>query len=233
MSTTWLITGTSRGLGYEFVRQLVEDPANTVFATCRTPEKAEKLHALKPKGKLHILQLDQEDKTSVDKAAKEVEKLLEGKGLDYLLNSAAAQYGGNDSAVTLDSQQFMDTIKNCVLGPALVVQALVALVEKGNKKVIMNMTSGLASIGLDCGPKNASYSIAKTALNMYTYKLAKEKPDLITFVIDPGWVKTDMGGPGAMLEPDFSIGNMLKTIKGATQKDSGTFKRYNGEPIPW
>ncbi|KZO98934.1 NAD(P)-binding protein [Calocera viscosa TUFC12733] len=233
MSTTWLITGTSRGLGYEFVRQLVEDPTTIVFATCRTPAKAEKLHALKPKGKLHIVQLDQEDKASVDAAAKEVEKLLEGKGLDYLLNSAAAQYGGNDSVLSMDSKEFMDTIKNCVLGPALIVQAFIGLVAKSNKKVIMNMTSGLASIALDCGPKNASYSIAKTALNMYNYKLAKERTDIIAFVMDPGWVKTDMGGPGAMLEPDFSIGNMLRTIKAASEKDTGTFKRYNGEPIPW
>jgi len=232
-NTTWLITGASRGLGYEFVRQLVEDPTKIVIAACRTPATADKVHALKPKATMHIVQMDQEDKASVEAAAKEVEKLLGGKGLDYLLNVAATQNGGEDTALKFDPQQFMDTFKNCVLGPALINQAFLPLIEKSNKKVVMNMTTGLASIGIDAGPKCASYSIAKTALNMYNYKLSKERPDLIAFVMDPGWVKTDMGGPGAVLEPEFSIGHMLKTINSLTPKDTGTFKKYSGEPVPW
>lgn len=53
-----------------------------------------------------------------------------------------------------------------VVGPLLVLRAFLPLVEAGSRKVVVNMTSGLASIGLDIGPKNASYSIAKAGTNM-------------------------------------------------------------------
>jgi len=95
------------------------------------------------------------------------------------------------------------------------------------------MTSGLASIGLNFGAKNASYSISKTALNMLTYKQAKEKEDFIVICIDPGWVKTDMGGKEAMLEPTESITPIIDFLKRLTKKESGGFFGYNGSPKPW
>lgn len=81
------------------------------------------------------------------------------------------------------------------------------LIERGNRKVIANMSSSLASIGIDYGVQHSSYSISKAALNMLvckselpslvakfvtiqTYKQAKERPDLIPLLVDPGWVKT-------------------------------------------
>ena len=60
----------------------------------------------------------------------------------------------------------MFALQSNLVGPILVTQNLLPLLEKGKRKVIMNMTSGLASMGLDIGPKCASYSISKTALNM-------------------------------------------------------------------
>ena len=73
---------------------------------------------------------------------------------------------GNDEAFNSTPEELMKTFQNNVVGPALTAQAFLPLLEKGNRKVIMNMTSGLASVGLNCGPKCASYSISKTALNM-------------------------------------------------------------------
>jgi NAD(P)-dependent dehydrogenase (short-subunit alcohol dehydrogenase family) len=60
----------------------------------------------------------------------------------------------------------MDTLRDNVAGPALLSQQLVPLVEKSGRKVIVHITSGLASFGLNFGSKNASYTISKTALNM-------------------------------------------------------------------
>lgn len=57
-------------------------------------------------------------------------------------------------------------MQNNVIGPALIAQHFIQYLEKGNRKVLMNMTSGLASIGLNLGKKCASYSISKAALNM-------------------------------------------------------------------
>ena len=73
---------------------------------------------------------------------------------------------GDDVAFNTTSEMLIKTFQNNVVGPALTAQAFLPLLEKGNRKVIMNTTSGLASIGLGIGPKCASYSISKTALNM-------------------------------------------------------------------
>ncbi|KAI0823502.1 C-factor [Trametes gibbosa] len=231
---TWLITGTSRGIGLELSRQLLADPTNVVVAACRTPDKATALHALKDgaKGTLHIVTLDVTDDASIRSSRAAVEAALGDRGLDYLYNNAAVNEA-NDTAFGLDGAVAVRTFQANVVGPALVAQTFLPLLDRGARKVIVNMSTGLASIGMPGGPKCASYSISKTALNMLTYKQKAERPDITTIVLDPGWVKTDMGGEGAVLEPEFSVSNILKVVTSLTTKDSGKFFRYNGEEIPW
>ena len=94
-----------------------------------------------------------------------------------------------------------------VVGPTLVTRTFMPLIERGNRKVIVNISSAVASIGANYMGQHVSYSISKAALNMLvcksepwhitaqfvfiqTNKQAKERPDLIPFVVDPGWVKT-------------------------------------------
>ncbi|KIJ40231.1 hypothetical protein M422DRAFT_174012 [Sphaerobolus stellatus SS14] len=235
---TWLITGSSRGIGLEFVRQILAG-GDRVFATARNPDKSPELQeiaAAAEPGHVHLVQLDTRDAESIKAAAKKVEELLNGDGLDYLLNNAARVSGGNDSPTTIDPDNFMDFMRVNILGPALVFQAFVPALDRSKRPegpVVMNTTSGLGSIGLDCGVKNASYSISKCGLQMLTYKESKEKPNIICFVLDPGWVKTEMGGEGAFLEIPFSVSHQYKVITSATQKDNGGFKRYDGENLPW
>jgi len=219
----------------ELTRQLVASPSNFVIATCRSPDSATALQALKSdaKGTLHILALDTGDETSIRESVKAVDAILGGKGLDYLYNNAAVMDGGNDSAFNFSYAALLNTLKVNVAGPALMAQLYIPYLEKGKRKVIVNITSGLASIGLDFGDKNATYSVSKTALNMLTYKQAKARPDLIAYVIDPGWVKTDMGGPGAMLEPHETVAKQLKLATSVTAKDSGKFFSHAGEEIVW
>ncbi|KAH9887905.1 C-factor [Cubamyces lactineus] len=215
-------------------RQLLADPSNTVIATCRNPDGATGLHALKDsaKGTLHIVQLDVSDEESIRNSYKAVEPLIGDKGLDYLYNNAAINEGF-DTAFNFTSDRMLRTIKANLIGPAVIAQTYLPLLEKGKRKVIVNMSSGLASIGLDLGDKCATYSISKTALNMLTYKQKAERPDITAILIDPGWVKTEMGGEGAVLEPEFSVSNVLRVVTGLTNKDSGKFFRYTGEEIPW
>ncbi|KAI9068430.1 NAD(P)-binding protein, partial [Trametes sanguinea] len=164
---TWLITGTSRGIGLELTRQLLADPANTVVATCRNPDKASDLHALKDgaKGKLHVVRIDVADEDSIRDSFKVVEQLIGDQGLDYLYNNAAINEA-DDRAFSFSSAVAIRTFQANVIGPAVLAQTYLPLLEKGRRKVIVNMSSGLASIGLNLGPKCVTYSISKTALNM-------------------------------------------------------------------
>lgn len=66
----------------------------------------------------------------------------------------------------------MERFVSNVVGPALVVKSMLPYIEKGQKKVVLNMTSGLASISSNFGAFSASYSISKTALNMLVWPLS-------------------------------------------------------------
>lgn len=231
---TWLVTGSNRGIGLEYVRQLISSASNIVIATCRNPVAASELQALKDIaiGNLYIHKLDVTDPESIDTSLALVKDILDIHGLDYLINNAAVTEG-NDLAFSMTMSGLMNSLQANVAGPALISQVYLPYLEKSKRKVIVNMTSGLSSIGLDCGKKNASYSIAKTALNMLTYKQATERHDLISFVIDPGWVKTEMGGEGAVLEPHESVSALLKFAVDATKEHSGKLFKSTGEPLPW
>ncbi|KAI0070569.1 C-factor [Panus rudis PR-1116 ss-1] len=231
---TWLITGSSRGLGLEFVRQLTSSPYNIVIATCRNPEKADSLRSLRPipESTLHIVQLDISDASSIQAAKDKVSEILGDKGLDYLINNAAIN-NGNDTPFNFSVQGFRDTFYTNVVGTSMVAATLSPLIEKSNRKVIINMNSGLGSIGLDAGPANMTYSASKAALNMVTYKQTVSRRDFVCLSVDPGWCKTDMGGKDADLEPSESVAGILKLATTVTTENSGKFYRYDGEELPW
>lgn len=102
----------------------------------------------------------------------------------------------------------------------------------------MNMTSCLSSMAYSKS-KNANdstaYSISKAGLNMLTVHQSVDLKDkgIIAICMDPGWVKTSMGGDEAPLEKEESISGMLKCLKGLTAKDSGKLYMYSGEERPW
>jgi len=218
------------------VRQLLQSPSYTVFASCRTPANASALHALSSSkestGKLHVLQLDVTSEESIKSAAAEVEAALQGNGLDYLINNAGMS-PDRETILNIKPADFVYTFKVNVLGPALVLQHFVPLLDRAADPIVVNLSSGMGSIGLDLGPSAASYSVSKSALNMLTYKLSKEKPNIISLAMSPGHVKTDMGGSHAVLEPKESIAGMLKVIHGLKPEDSGTFRAYDGTARPW
>lgn len=123
-----------------------------------------------------------------------------------------------------------------VLGPALLVQVLSPHLQSGS--VVMNMTSGLGSLGFNRGMENPGctvYAMSKAALNMLTVHQAAEMRGrgVCAVCVDPGWVKTDMGGKRAQLEKEESIGGMLKVLRGVGMEDSGKFLMYDGIEREW
>jgi NAD(P)-dependent dehydrogenase (short-subunit alcohol dehydrogenase family) len=84
-------------------------------------------------------------------------------------------------------------------------------------------------------PKCCTYSISKAAQNMLTLHQARDlKRSHVTVIcMDPGWVKTRMGGKGAMVEPDVSISGMLGVLGNLKREDSGKFYRFDGSQVPW
>ncbi|KAG1729354.1 uncharacterized protein EDB91DRAFT_814851 [Suillus paluster] len=233
MSVTWFLTGASRGIGLELTRQLLESSSNTVFATCRSPATAFALDALKSSsGILHVVQIDVMDEVSIKAGCSRVLELLNGTGLDYVINNAAIS-PVTDLPSSFDPAVFAETIKCNVTGPALVTRFLLPAIENSSRKVIVNISSSLASISKDLGPKLTGYSISKAGLNMLTYKQMRERPDFIPILMDPGWVKTDLGGERAKIETHVSVTGILNVVTQLTLADAGKFYNYLGKQIPW
>ncbi|KAL1948585.1 hypothetical protein VTO73DRAFT_10391 [Trametes versicolor] len=238
--TTWLITGANRGIGFELVKQLLTSPTNLVVGVCRDPEHATALADLKQttQGTLHVIPLDIADFDSVRASATQLERILGDTGLDYLINNAAIfTY---DTAFTSDPDTLLRLLRTNVAGPALVAQVCLPLLEHGHAKMLVNVSSTSGSIGSvkhiekeEHRVGGAAYSISKAALNMLTYKQKVERPDLIVLALCPGWVKTDMGGQQAALEPEESVAGILKVVTSATPADSGKFLSFSGVEAPW
>ncbi|KAI0641286.1 NAD-P-binding protein [Trametes meyenii] len=236
--TSWLVTGSSRGIGLEIVRQLIALPNTLVVAAVRNPEKATALHGLKAgaKGSLHVVELDVSNFDSIRTLPKRLDPILGEIGLDYLVSNAAILK--NDTAFTLDPESILEVVKTNVAGPALLSQVVLPYIEKGKEKKLLHISStggSLGSIGtIDLFTVGVtSYAISKAGLNMLVVKQKHERPDLTIITLCPGYVKTDMGGEGAWIEPAESVAGILKVITSVTNADSGKFLRHTGEEIPW
>lgn len=122
-----------------------------------------------------------------------------------------------------------------------VTEALLKNVAASDRKQIAAISSSMASLrGVDAGSVGQAgtsyqYRSSKTALNMALSILAKElEPRGISVtLLDPGWVKTDMGGQNAQLTPEQSIGGMRKVLAGDPQQIAGRFVGHDGLTRPW
>jgi NAD(P)-dependent dehydrogenase (short-subunit alcohol dehydrogenase family) len=226
-----LVTGANRGLGLEFVRQLLAR-GDHVVATCRHPGKATVLNPLAGEfpGRLHVLPLDVGDPKSIAELARELPLVCET--LDLLVNSAGVLHSGerfgNLGAANLD-----DSFRTNARGPLLLAQALAPMLVDGAR--IANITSELGSIAGLTRFGTPSYNISKAAQNMATALLAKALATrgIIVLALHPGWVQTDMGGNDATLAPAQSVQGLLRVIDGATLQSSGRFFDWRGETMEW
>ena len=238
----YCITGTNRGIGLEFVRQLAQSPSNTILALVRSlSSDLGDLRAV-ASPTTHILECDTSSLPSIHDFAKAAAKVLNPQGLkiDFLINNAAINAASWQSSLTLGPDDLAAQITTNVLGPAKTVEFLLGAELLSPDVRILNMTSGLASLTVSSGMeprKAAGYSISKAALNMLavhqSHDLREKLPGVVVIVMDPGWVKTRMGGSGATIEAHDSVGGMLKVLHGLKSEDNGKFLHSSGRSIPW
>lgn len=234
-----LITGAGRGLGLEFVRQLLPR-AEHLFATARDPNRSPELQALaKPHSeRLKLLPLDISDEDSIKSAVQQVSMIA--TSLDLLINNAGIYLGrpgavpGSDRLGMLTMESGVATMRTNAIGPTLLTQELLPLLKQGRRPKIVSLTSGLGSIA-NSGGAPYHYSASKAALNMYMHGLAMElRPQgIVSVVINPGWVATDMGGRGAPVSAGDSARGILSVVEKLTLRDTGKFLDYRGQEEPW
>jgi len=262
--SSYVVTGTSRGLGLEFVKQLSQNPHNTVFAIARNPDAATKLQKLAAqRTNLHVIKADITDPQSLVTAATDVSKVTNGT-LDVLINNAVSinQAVGAlpPSQIPLDveaTREFFKTAyESSLYGAIWTTNAFLPLIERGNAKKIIHISTGMANQQLikKTGiPNLVDYSVAKGALNIIVAKYAAElEPKGIKVAaLSPGWVDTweglkpveydgivqyllqsfqkmwpDLKG---MIRPEESVKMVLEVIENLTSEQSGLMISHHGD----
>lgn len=228
-----LVTGANRGLGLEFVRQLLAR-GDHVIAACRQPGKATTLNLLAGEhpGRLQVLPLDLADPRSHAALAAEVPLVTDEEPLDLLINNAGVLRGGERFGQVRPSDLDASFHTNAA-GPFLLTQALAPQLAEG--ATVANISSEVGSIALRQEFRTPSYAMGKAAQNMATSLLAQAlAPRGIKVVaLHPGWVRTDMGGAQAALSAQESVAGLLRVLHQLTLDQSGEFFDWQGQPLPW
>lgn len=219
---TYLITGTNRGIGYEYCRQL-KARGETVIAVCRTA--SEELQQLG-------VQVEAEIEITSEASVVELCDRLGNTTIDVLINNA-----GIIKRVTLDNLDF-DSIREQfevnALGALRVTHALLPHLKAGSKIVLM--TSRMGSIADNTSGSSYGYRMSKVALSMAGKSLAHDlKPRGISVaILHPGLVQTRMTNfTAGGITPEQSVKGLLDRINELTLENSGTFWHANGEILPW
>ena len=230
---TLLITGANRGIGLEFCNQYAADGWR-VLACCREPGKADALNRLAVRYpelvKLHAL--DVTNHAQIEQLA----RTLSDETIDLLINDAGVYPdAGRGGFGHTDYAEWMTAFSINTMAPLKMVESFVKQIARSKLKLIVTITSQMGSIDDNKSGGSYLYRSSKAAVNMVNRSLALDlKGDGITAVVfNPGWVKTDMGGPNAMIPVEQSVTDMRKVIGGLTLADTGKFIGNDGLVIPW
>jgi NAD(P)-dependent dehydrogenase (short-subunit alcohol dehydrogenase family) len=226
MSTVSLVTGGNRGIGREVCRQLAE-LGHVVLLTARSADAAaaaaRAVHA-------ESLPLDVTDPASIAAAARQVGERY-GR-LDVLVNNAAITYDTWQRAIDADLAVVREAAETNLYGPWLMVQQFLPLLRASGHPRIVNVSSEAASLA-SMGGGTPAYTASKVALNALTRLLAAElrRDHVLVNAVCPGWVATDMGGPGGR---PVEAG-AASVVWAATLPDSGPTGGFfrDGRPLPW
>jgi NAD(P)-dependent dehydrogenase (short-subunit alcohol dehydrogenase family) len=216
----------------ELTRQYAADGWQ-VYATCRNPGSASELRRLADESgyKVHILAVDVTDLASIKAAAEEIE----GQPIDLLLNNAGVGGPRGQTIGNIDYRAWAHVLDVNTLGPVRVSEAFVDNVARSERKLIVTLTSGMGSIADNTSGGAFAYRSSKAAVNMVMRSLALDLASrgITCVVINPGWVRTDMGGPHGTQTPAESVAKLRRLIDNLGPAQSGKFINHDGREYAW
>ena len=135
----------------------------------------------------------------------------------------------------MDEENWIPAIKVNAIAPLLLTQLIIKNIRAGTDKKLIYITSKMGSIDDNKGGGAYVYRSSKTALNAVVKSLSVdlENEGIVVALIHPGWVKTDMGGPNALIDKDTSVRGMTEVISNLDISSTGNFYNYDGSIIPW
>jgi NAD(P)-dependent dehydrogenase (short-subunit alcohol dehydrogenase family) len=229
--TTTLITGANKGLGHEAARRLLA-AGHDVWVTARDPARG--AHAAQELG-ARFVALDVTDDASVRAAA---EMVAGETGLDVLVNNAGIT-GGLSAVPDTTPDEVRDTYETNVFGVVRVTRAFTPLLERSEAPVVVNVSSGMGSLGVTTDPDRLesklvglSYPSSKSALNMLTTQYAKAYPQWRVNIVDPGYTATDLNGHSGHQSVQEGTDAIVEAATLAPDGPTGTFFNRDGA-VAW
>lgn len=234
MTRNILITGANKGLGLALTGIFLHSE-DRVFAGIHH----ESLEITRLKGqfadRLVSFPMDVDSEDSVRKAAKAVSTYTDS--LDILINNAGIliRESADTTIENLDIGGIKRTFEVNSIGPLIVLKYFIGMLEKGKRKVIVNISSEAGSISNCQREAWYDYCMSKAALNMASKILQNytKKKKMKVLVIQPGWMRTQMGGRDADISPDESAEGILKLIEQEWDVDDHIFFDYSGKKWDW
>jgi NAD(P)-dependent dehydrogenase (short-subunit alcohol dehydrogenase family) len=160
---------------------------------------------------------------------------LKEEAIDLLINCAGIAGAPRQTVGNVDYESWFRVLDVNTMGPLRLLEAFTDQLSRSNRKLAVTITSGMGSLADNNSGGSIAYRSSKAAVNMVMRSAAIDlKPRGITcVVINPGWVRTDMGGAGARLSPEESVTAMRKLIDKLGPRLSGKFFNYDGREYAW
>ena len=224
------ITGAGRGLGLCLTELFLEKGYTVLAGRFQATEGLDNLAATSGDA-LRCIPMDVTDDHTVASAAALTGSL--SAGLDVLINNAAVCEDEGGRIEQVDFGRVAQIINVNTIGPLRLSKAFLPLLRKGNMKTIVNVSSEAGSIASCWRNGMFGYCMSKAALNMQTKLLYNDLHDdgFRVLSIHPGWMKTDMGGPKAEIDPQEAAQGIFRVINGPTPAADILFCDYNGLPL--
>jgi NAD(P)-dependent dehydrogenase (short-subunit alcohol dehydrogenase family) len=230
MTEHWFISGANRGIGHGLAT-LLAARGDDVTASVRSESAREELQrdVARHSARFSIVRFDTRDEAAIRAAAKEV-----AEPIDALICNAGAYGPRRQSTLDMDFQGALDLFDVNALGPLRLVQAFLPHLRRAESPRVALVSSGLGSMATT-GSTNIAYRAAKAALNKIAQGLAIDlKPDgIVVVALNPGWVRTDMGGRDAELSVEESASAIVTTVDALTIDDTGRFLDYRNADMDW
>ncbi|ETS03270.1 putative short-chain dehydrogenases/reductase [Trichoderma reesei RUT C-30] len=263
--TSWAIVGAARGIGFEYVKQLSANPNNTVFALIRSQATAGPVNELAAKrSNIKVIETDVSSLDKLNQTAESISEVTSGK-LDVLIYNAYS--AGTDEGKLLPPTAFHgkeDLFKRelsvNLFQVVNTVSAFLPLIEKGQQKKIIYISSGIGDIPTTRAtelPNLLGYAISKAAGNilMAKYAVDLKAKGILTLSLSPGWVETDASRElsnspevfqwmlssfqkldptvKGMISTEESVSAQLSVIDSLDEKLSGAFVSHRGNDRDW
>ena len=228
-SPTVLIIGASRGLGLALAREWLSR-GWTVVATVRTAGHSS-LHEIAETsgGRLTIDPLEMTDLVAVNA----LRERLSGLELDLLFVNAGVASGADDRLDQVSTEEFTRVMVTNALSPMRIVERLGDLVRRNGTIAVMSSSLGSVSLNEKGGWEvyRASKAALNTLMRSYAVRHAGDRRSLA--LVDPGWVRTDMGGSAASLGIEESIPGVADALAAWQGQPGLRYFNYKGETVPW